>query len=219
MPSHAPTSSVECPAGQTFDGKYRQPALGASIAEPVDSEPSDAGTGEGSGASTEGTQQEPAQEPAQEPEQEPASAGSGDEGQDGAGLATAVDVSMASQAGPLIQYMASAHLPSGARPFGTPFAAQFTEGQKLVQNVKLKAGRCYTVVTAGLPPITEVDVEFRSVGSAASDEPLAKDKTHGPQAVLGSRSECFRAVDQDVTLMVRVVSGQGVVAGQVFEKP
>jgi hypothetical protein len=223
----APAAS-ECPEGQTFDGQFCQ-VTGAPPPEASPAEP--------------GATRAPAEETT--PAGTPADSGSGGAAATVAAstggassapapsLATPVDVSMAAQAGPLITYLAGSHLPPGARPFGAPFAAQFAEGQVFEQQVKLTLGKCYTVVAAGLPPVSELVLELHAVATTlpvatspgapggaapALPVPLAVDAAAGPQAVLGSRAACIKADRSDVWLLLRVSKGQGVVAGQVFEK-
>lgn len=123
---------------------------------------------------------------------------------------------MAAQAGPVMHYLASSHLPSGARPLGAPFAGQFAEGQVLSQKVQLSAGKCYTVVALGLPPVTELDVELTAEGS---QQALAQDEGAGPQAVLGSRDDCFAPkVGGPAVLTLRVTQGRGLAAAQMYQK-
>jgi hypothetical protein len=130
--------------------------------------------------------------------------------------ASPVDITMAAQAGPIIQYLASSHLPSGAKQMGAPFAGQFAEGQELVQKVQLTVGKCYTVVAAGLPPVAEVNLELFVEGEK---EPLVVDETKGVQAVIGSRSDCIKpATTGPHKLVIWVEKGQGVAAAQVFQK-
>jgi len=214
-------AAAECPEGQTFDGQFCQ-VTGAPPPEapPAASEAPAASTTEPSPAAETPPAAVPAETPGKTPEATPA-------GGKTYSLATPVDVSMAAQAGPLITYLAGSHLPAGARPFGAPFAAQFSEGQVFEQQVKLTLGKCYTVVAAGLPPVAELGMELNSaaittapsVGAASpTAQPLLADQAVGPQAVLGSRATCFKADRADVWLLLRVEKGQGVVAGQVFEK-
>lgn len=130
---------------------------------------------------------------------------------------------MAAAAAPLIQYLAAAHLPAGARPFGAPFAGQFAEGQVLEQRVQLTPGKCYTVVAAGTPPVEELDIVLYTVAQGPlgrEETPLATDADRGPQAVLGRKTECFRPVagKTELVLVLRVTKGRGVGAAQVFEK-
>jgi hypothetical protein len=155
---------------------------------------------------------------------------------------------MAASAAPLIQYLASAHLPAGARPFGVPFAGQFAEGQVLEQRVQLTVGKCYTVVAAGTPPVQELRVALFAVPGSASGSaggaqnssgavggansssvsllatlagpPLAEDSDSGPQAVLGRKAGCFKPLETQTQLLlvIEVQKGNGVAAAQVFEK-
>src|SRR5690606_14762112 len=203
------SGDVNCPSGQTFDGEFcqvdqtvatrEQPATEPEPNEPVAPVPVEDG---------EPTHQEQPNEPA--PAQEEPSPVATPK------MATPVDVTMAAQAGPLSSYMASAHLPAGARPFGSAFAGQFAEGQVLERKVLLAAGKCYTVVAAGLPPISEVNVALFLEGATIA---AAQDETTGMQAVLGSRQSCFQPVASGTyRLVLTVEKGQGVAAAQVFEK-
>lgn len=205
---------VKCPEGQTFDGEFCQVDQSVATAEqPVAPEEPEEKT-----------------EPVEPPEEE---TGSEEETDPGEGStdeetpeetsaparreeATPVDVTMAAQAAPLIQYMAGAHLPAGARQFGAPFAGQFAEGQILERKVQLTQGKCYTFIAAALPPVSEVDLELFVEGE---DEAVAKDTTVGLQAVLGSRNQCFQPAETGpYQLVLSVSKGQGVAAAQVFQK-
>jgi len=213
-PAAAPPAG-ECPEGQTFDGQFCQ----VTGTPPPEAAPREAPPAEATPATATETPA-PSAEPAPPPEA-PATAES--PATSPPSLATPVDVSMAAQAGPLITYLAGSHLPSGARPFGAPFAAQFAEGQVFEQQLKLTVGKCYTVVAAGLPPMSEVALELYDRATttgvvAPAPTPLARDDSTGPQAVLGSRAACVKPTAADLWLVVRASKGQGVIAGQVFEK-
>lgn len=215
---------MKCPPGQTFDGEFCQVDQSVATAEQrLD------GTGQ-EGTGQEGTEDEEPGAPDESSdapvEGEPKPSGSDntqDEGPTEEGnsdtppeKATPVDVTMAAQAGPVIQYLASSHLPSGAKQMGAPFAGQFAQGQILEQKVQLSAGKCYTVVAAGLPPISEVNLELFVEGE---DEPVARDDTKGVQAVLGSRNACFKPGSSGpFKLVLSVEKGNGVAAAQVFQK-
>ncbi len=214
-------NDVKCPEGQTFDGEYcqvdqtvataaqavapQEPAEGDAPGDPEEVQPSE--TDEYENAVTPG-----------DGEADPEDEGPSDEPQaaEERKQATPVDVTMAAQAGPLIQYMAGAHLPAGARQFGAPFAGQFAEGQILERKVQLTQGKCYTFMAAGLPPISEVDLELYVDGG---DDAVAKDATVGLQAVIGSRTECYQPQETGPHKLVLSVSkGQGIAAAQVFQK-
>lgn len=214
-------SDVRCPSGQTYDGEFCQVEQNVATAEvpaPAPQEtPTSPANGEVTPTPADGQPVDPGSVP--EPQLE---AGAADPTLEGGEAATAlspaapVDYAMAAQAAPVMHYLASSHLPSGARPLGVPFAGQFTAGQVLEQKVQLTAGKCYTVVAMGLPPVTEVDLLFLEEGS---DEPIIRDETKGAQAVLGSRNACFKPTSTgSVSLRLQVVTGQGVAAAQVFQK-
>lgn len=217
----ASASDVKCPEGQTFDGEFCQVDQSVATAEkPAAPEEPETGTqaekppetATEAGTSTEGAGSE-----TEDPEPEGVDA----EGDKQTPLAeraraTPVDVTMAAQAAPLIQYMAASHLPAGARQMGAPFAGQFAEGQILERKVQLTQGKCYTVMAAGLPPVAEVDLELFEEGAT---EATAQDSTVGLQAVLGSREKCFSpAKTGPYQLVLSVSRGQGVAAAQVFQK-
>ena len=236
--AETPPDAPECPAGQTFDGQFCRLDGELAAREPL---PASDGTGPGAGGSqadvaggaawaetgaggiaagdggiaagdggiAAGEERSGSGDHPGDPE------GDSEQAPPNAEQATPVDVSMAAQAGPLITYLAGSHLPAGAKPLGAPFAAQFAEGQIFEQKVQLTVGKCYTVVAAGIHPVRNVDIAFFADGV---DEPLVEDDAVGPQAVLGSRSRCFVPQRGDLRLVVTVEKGQGVVAGQVFEK-
>ena len=207
-------SDVTCPPGQSFDGQYCQVDQNVATQE---AEVSAAAVAEEDESSTdesdEPSEEESTDEEAaavDEPEEVPAAPALAP------AQATPVDVTMAAQAAPIIQYLASSHLPSGARQYHAPFAAQFAEGQVFEQKIQLTAGKCYTAVAVALPPVTELNIELFAEGQ---EEPLAKDSTTGAQAVLGSRDACFRPpATGSYKLVLTVAGGQGVAAAQVFQK-
>lgn len=124
---------------------------------------------------------------------------------------------MAVGAAPLIQYLASAHIPAGAKPFGAPFAGQFKTGQVLEQRVKLTPGKCYTIVAAGVPPLTSLTLQ---IVSATDGRVLLSEEDGGAQVALGRKKECFVPTEAlaDVRIAVSAAAGSGVAAAQVFEK-
>jgi hypothetical protein len=211
-------AAVKCPEGQTFDGEFCQDDQSVATAEqpaPAESpetKPENSETAEKS-PDSEGSVEEAAADPGAAESEEPAEPVTPLAER---ARATPVDVTMAAQAAPLIQYMAASHLPAGARQLGAPFAGQFAEGQVLERKVQLTQGKCYTVMAAGLPPIVEVDLELFEEGKEA---PIAKDSTMGLQAVLGSREQCFSPLKTGpYQLVLSVPRGQGVAAAQVFQK-
>lgn len=213
-PEHA-QGDVQCPDGQRFDGQYcvaTESSPGGAAVESEPKKPEDVAVSPSEPAPVEKPVEAiPAEPVTTPPEGTPAT--------EEKSLAAPVDVSMAAAAAPLVQYLASAHLPAGARQFGSAFAGQFNEGQILEQRVQLSVGKCYTVVAAGTPPVEELNIElYLAEGDAAL--PLAEDKDRGPQAVLGRKNECFKptAGQTNLKLVLTVEKGRGVAAAQVFEK-
>lgn len=216
------SSDVKCPPGQSFDGQFckvdqsvatvEQPLPAASAetappaptssAEPVAQVPADTastqpGAGEGPGEVT------------------PADAASSPVFV-APPAAAPVDYAMAAQAAPVMQYFASSHLPAGSRPVGAPFAGQFQAGQGLIKKVQLTAGKCYTIVGMGLPPVLEVNL---LLVDPTDNQVLLRDETSGTQAVVGSRDQCYQATQTaSFSLVLVVEQGQGVAAAQVFQK-
>ncbi len=136
--------------------------------------------------------------------------------------AQALDPSAGAAAQPILNGLASTQAPEGAKPLGSPLVGNFTAGQSLTTDLQLQPGKCYTVVAAALPPVTEVDVKFVAVspipGSAMI---LAQDNDAGAQAVLGEKPNCYKnalPMAVPVRMVLEVPAGQGIAAAQVYEK-
>src|SRR5207247_560196 len=70
----------------------------------------------------------------------------------------------------------------GMKPDGSAFAGQFNEGQTLEQQVMINAGKCYTIVAAGMG-MSQLDIQL--VAQAAPNLPavtIAQSNTQGPTA-------------------------------------
>ncbi len=235
---------VSCPAGQKYDGQFcvvdqnvatlEQPVSGEATQnggssqpaehtgetksdEPAPEEPPDKGKegGDAEDSPSEADQSPESTNGESEPEEvEPKEAAEIDIA--ALPAAASVDYAMAAQAAPVMHYLASSHLPAGARPLGTPFAGQFAEGQALTKKVQLTAGKCYTIVGMGLPPVTELDLKLLD---PLGEDILASDEMSGPQAVIGSRDKCFMADEtKSVSLVLIATGGRGIAAAQVFQK-
>ncbi len=200
---------VQCPPGQFFDGQFCQ------MASPTPQQP---------GYQQPGTQQPGYQQPGtQQPAPAPtmtspvpvATAAPGSP-------ATPIDATMAAAATPIIQQIASQQLPAGAKPLGAPFAGQFQQGQTLEQQIQMQPGKCYTVVAAGVPPVANVDLQIVPITPLPGVMPiLAQDSDTGPTAVIGAQKNCYKwafPAPAPMKLIMTVSSGQGVAAGQVYEK-
>jgi hypothetical protein len=241
-PTEAPTSEARCPEGQHFDGKYC--VLGASSTTlGAAGEPRGAGGAPsvpiGSGGNAESSLA-PSPPPASSGGAPsgtggttgvpPSGSGGAPAGTSGAAslssvsLAAPVDITMAAAAGPWIQIVAATHLPKGGAALGAPFAGQFQQGQVLKQRLELTPGRCYTVLAAAPPPVLELRIGFYAVDPSHPETwlmpALLEELDPGNQAVLGPKDRCFRPTEEqrDVWLLLFVDQGQGVAAGQVFQK-
>jgi hypothetical protein len=137
-------------------------------------------------------------------------------------LATPIDPSMAAAVQPVLTQLAASKAPAGAKPIGSLLAANFQQGQQLEAQVQMEPGKCYTVVGAALPPVTELDLKLIAVTPLAGMAPvLAVDNTTGAQAVLGEKPNCFKwawPIAAPVKVVVSVSGGQGLAAAQLFGK-
>ena len=106
---------------------------------------------------------------------------------------------------------------------GTAVAGNFQQGQIMETQVQMNPGKCYTVVGAAVPTVTNLDIELvplMPVPGLASPV-MAADQTTGPTAVVGAAPNCFKwalPVGGPMKVVVRVSAGSGIAAAQVFEK-
>ncbi len=139
----------------------------------------------------------------------------------GGGQATPIAPAMAGAATPALTALAAGEV-QGMQPDGSAFAAQFQEGQTLEQPINLAAGKCYSVVAAGLG-IQELDVQIvLQPMPQLPAQVLAQDNSQGPNAVLGGKSAgCFRnpfPIGGTGKVIMRATRGAGVAMGQVYVK-
>ena len=89
-----------------------------------------------------------------------------------------LDPAAASVATQLIAPAAQAAAPAGAKPMNIGLAGEFSQGQTLETVIQLEAGKCYTVVGAGAPPIQNVDLQMAPVTPLPGVAPIvAQDQT------------------------------------------
>ncbi|NUP10453.1 MAG: hypothetical protein HOW73_30755 [Polyangiaceae bacterium] len=109
----------------------------------------------------------------------------------------------------------------GSKPVGSALAGNFQAGQCLEMQVTLNPGKCYTAVGIGAQG-QEVDVHLvPGLPSPVPLPPLAQDNSTGPMAVLGGGGNCFKNPSPfpgPAKLVLRVASGQGMAAAQLYEK-
>jgi hypothetical protein len=191
-------ASPSCPSGQIFDGRYCQMAGGpttegggggATPAPPVPSpNPTSPTLGPGPLPVAIATCSNPAQP---------------------------IDVAAAAVT-PLVA-LAQKAMP-GAKPVGSPVAAQFQTGQCVELNVNMVPGKCYSVVGSGVPTVQNLDLALVPPGLQIV---ASSDSSIGPTAVLGESPNCFKwalPTAGTMKLIVSVSAGQGLAAAQVFEK-
>ena len=132
-----------------------------------------------------------------------------------------IDPSAAAAAQPILNGLAQSEAP-GAKPVGGVMAGNFQQGQVLESQVQMQPGKCYTVVAAGLPPVTEVDLQMVLTTPLAGMAPqLAVDKDTGAQAVIGRKPNCYKwaaPIGAPVKVIMTVTGGSGLAAAQVYEK-
>ena len=137
-------------------------------------------------------------------------------------MATAIDPSAAAAVQPILTQLASSKGMPGAKPIGSVMAANFQQGQQLEAQVQMEPGKCYTVVGAALPTVTELDLKLIAVTPVAGMAPiLAVDNTTGAQAVLGEKPSCYKwawPIAAPVKVVITVTGGSGLAAAQLFGK-
>ncbi|MFZ5894441.1 MAG: hypothetical protein ACOY0T_25490 [Myxococcota bacterium] len=202
--------ATQCPPGQYFDGQMCQ-TPGAAVGQPQPAPTTPAATTPGAtpGATT------PGATPGATPAAPVATSAPGTPAQP-------LDPSAAAAATALLTPLAQQSAP-GAKAMGTAVAGNFQQGQVLETQVQMNPGKCYTVVGAALPTVTNLDIELvplMPVPGLASPV-MAADQTQGSTAVVGAAPNCFKwalPVGGPMKVVVRVSAGSGIAAAQVFEK-
>jgi hypothetical protein len=109
----------------------------------------------------------------------------------------------------------------GATAVGAPASGNFQPGQCIEVQVTLNPGKCYTAVAMGSPG-EEVDVQLApAIPPPLPSVPFAQDNQTGSTAVMGGNGSCFKwaaPIPTPAKLVLRVPSGQGMAAAQLFEK-
>lgn len=133
-----------------------------------------------------------------------------------------LDPSAGAAATALLGPLATGQMVAGSKPIGSAIVGNFQTGQTLEGQLQLSPGKCYTVVAAGVPPVSEVNVQLVAVMPIPGMVPvLAQDSDAGPQAVLGKKPNCYKwpmPVGAPVKVVLTVAGGSGIAAAQVYEK-
>jgi len=137
--------------------------------------------------------------------------------------ATPLDPATAQVVTSLIAPLAATAAAPGAKPVGAAIAGNFGQGQSLEQTVQMNPGKCYTIVGAGVPTITNLDIQL--VPSIAIPgmpaAVVAADSSQGSTAIVGQQPNCYKwafPMGGTMKVIVSVSAGQGMAAAQVFEK-
>jgi len=137
--------------------------------------------------------------------------------------ATPLDPATAQVVTSLIAPLAATAAAPGAKPVGAAIAGNFAQGQSLEQTVQMNPGKCYTIVGAGVPTITNLDIQL--VPSIAIPgmpaAVVAADSSQGATAIVGQQPNCYKwalPMGGTMKVVVSVSGGQGMAAAQVFEK-
>jgi hypothetical protein len=136
-------------------------------------------------------------------------------------MAQQLDPSAGAAATAILTQLSAGAIQPGAKPIGSPLVGNFQQGQQLEAQLQLTQGKCYTVVGAGIPPISEVNLQLVAVTPLPGLNPvLAVDNTAGAQAVLGGKPNCYKwaLLSAPVKVVMTVAGGSGIAAAQVYEK-
>lgn len=194
---------VQCPPGQFFDGQFCQhqnapppTAAPPATAPPANTPPpaAQSGTTNTPGGPVHTSQAGP--------------------------NATPLDPNAAAAATALLTPLAQQHMVAGSKAVGSAVAGQFQQGQSLQQQIQMQPGKCYTIVAAGAPPVSEVNIQL-TPAIPGINITAAADQDTGATAVIGKKPNCFKwalPAPGPMNLILSVAGGSGVAAAQVFEK-
>jgi hypothetical protein len=111
----------------------------------------------------------------------------------------------------------------GARPEGGVFAGNFQEGQTLEQPINVEAGKCYTVVAAGMG-VQHLDIQLVAQPAPMFPPTVVAQSQGGggPTAVLGGKATgCFKnplPIGGPAKVILKATRGAGMAAAQVYVK-
>jgi len=122
---------------------------------------------------------------------------------------------------PVLGQVAQNELP-GSKAVGSALTGNFQPCQTIEAQATLAPGKCYVIVGAGAPPVSEVNVKLVAAAPLpGSAMVLAQDSDQGVQAVIGRKPNCYKnafPVPIPVKVVLEVQAGSGVAAAQVYEK-
>jgi hypothetical protein len=112
----------------------------------------------------------------------------------------------------------------GLTPAGSTLAATFKAGDTMEAPLLLQPGRCFTILAAGAPTVQQIDISLMMnmpMGMPSLPTMVLAQGSGTQTAALGGKSNCFRyplPIPAPANIVVKVVSGSGVVAVQVYGK-
>jgi len=132
------------------------------------------------------------------------------------------DPAVAAAITPMLTQLAASQTVAGSKPLGAAMVGNVGGAVTLEQQITLQPNKCYSVVAAGMPPISELNVQLLAVTIIPGMAPiLATDQDTGPSATLGKKPNCYKwalPLPTPVKVVVSAAGGQGVAGAQVFEK-
>jgi len=133
-----------------------------------------------------------------------------------------VDPTLAAAVTPLLTQLGASQTVAGSKPLGSAMLGNVGGAATLEQQIMLQPNKCYTVVAAGMTPISELNVQFVAVTVVPGMAPiLATDQDAGPTAILGKKPNCYKwalPLPAAVKVVVSAAGGQGLAGAQVYEK-
>jgi len=132
------------------------------------------------------------------------------------------DPALAAAVTPMLTQLAASQTVAGSKALGAAMVGNVGGAQNLEQQIMLQPNKCYSVVAVGMPPISELNVQFLAVTIIPGMAPiLATDQDSGASATLGKKPNCYKwalPLPVAVKVVVSAAGGQGVAGAQVFEK-
>jgi hypothetical protein len=134
----------------------------------------------------------------------------------------AVEPALAQAAQAVLNEVAKTEAPRGAKALGLPNVALLGTGQSSETQLTMQPGKCYTIISVGLPPVNEIDVQLLPATTVPGlQTAMAQDNMVGPRAIVGKAPNCYRwplPVAAAARIVTVVPSGQGLVATQAYEQ-
>lgn len=132
------------------------------------------------------------------------------------------DPAIAAAVTPMLTQLAASQTVAGSKALGAALIGNVGGALTLEQQIMLQPNKCYSVVAVGMPPISELNVQFLAITVIPGMAPiLATDQDSGASATLGKKPNCYKwalPLPVAVKVVVTAAGGQGVAAAQVFEK-